>query len=942
MRAAALSMLSVTPVLVGILGASPVLAQSAQPQTAQAPVEEIVVTGTRIVRDGYEAPTPVTVLDSSKLEQNATSNVTYALTTLPAIMGSGTTQSQVTNGGAGLAGTNRLSLRGLGPGRTLVLVDGHRVPASTPAGGVDVNTLPEQLISRVDVVTGGASAVYGSDAVAGVVNFVLDKEFTGVKGEVSGGGTTYGDDWNYKAVLTGGMRFAGDRGHALLSLEDVYDEGVGAYSRDWLYKGRQRVNNNAYSATCGCPQYLILDSVGYTQMSPGGMIFTGPLKGTIFTQGGAAARFTYGNYTAEPYTSGGDWRSTDVRPTNPLSPHESRQSLFARSSYDVTDNIQAYAQYAFTSEFTRAVISTFLMQGSNGPLIAADNAYLPAAIKAQMTANKLTNFRLGTYNADLGPAVQETTRTSYTYQGGLSGNTDAFGTNWKWDAYGQFGLTKTLVTIPNHISKPKYLEAVDAVVSPTTGQIVCRVVLTNPASKCSPWDALGTGVNAQNSGGYYYFLSPSVQDARMVENVIGATATGEPFSNWAGPVSLAADFQHRFDAARAVVDADSLAANHLFGNTAPLNGSDQVTEGALETVVPLAKGTPWAENWDLNAAVRFTGYENAGYVTTWKVGTTYAPVSDFRIRATRSRDIRAPNIQELFLSANTNFSDNFDPVKNTSVFIPITTLGNPTLQPERADNTQVGAVFQPSFLPGLSASVDYWKISMKGIISALTQANIIGLCYDGTRPDLCANVIRDSAGNLTQVFRRQANFAVEDIDGLDIEASYNLPLDTVSSSLAGTLNLRAFLGIYLNDIQQSAIAKPVQLIGSGDQQKWRLNATMSYQLDPISAALTVRSFSSGIMSATWLQCTTGCPASTTDQQTVSDNFLPGATYLDFSLSYNFQFGDSGKATAFLNVRNLTDKDPAWTETGNAFMAGVSSASYDVLGRSIRAGLRFGF
>jgi iron complex outermembrane receptor protein len=937
LKKTALSMLSVTPVLMAILGASlQAFAAEAAPQSAADVDEEIVVTGTRIVRDGYEAPTPVTVIGVAELESNATSNITYALTSMPAIMGSSTTNSGVTTGAAGTAGTNRLSLRGLGSGRTLVLVDGHRMPPAHPSGGVDLNTLPQHLISRVDVVTGGASAVYGSDAVAGVVNFILNKEFTGVKGELSGGATTYGDSWNYKTTITGGTPFASGRGHALLAVEHVFDEGVGTHARDWLFTGNQRMNNSAYSATCGCPQFLVSNSVGYTQMSAGGMIFAGPLKGTVFGEGGAATRFAYGSYTAEPYTVGGDWASNNLRPTNPLSPRESRQSAFGRVSYDLSDDVNVYFQYAWTTEKTRAVISSFFMQGNGGPLITRDNAFIPETLRAQMVALNVTNFRLGTYNLDLGPANQHTERTAYTYMLGATGSFDAGDSTWNWDVFAQYGLAKTVVTIVNHISRARYFEAVDAVIHPQTGRIVCRSTLTNPNNTCSPWNPLGINVNSKDSGGYYYVTSPSYQNGRMRQDFVGANITGEPFDLWAGPVSVAFDFQYRKDSAVAVVDAGSLAADHLFGNTSPLDGRNSVLEGAVEAVIPLAKDETWASAWDFSAAARATDYKLAGYVTTWKVGTTYSPVPDLRFRATRSRDIRAPNLEEQFLPQNTAFSDQFDLFRGLSVFVPTTTLGNVDLLPEKADTTQIGAVFQPSFLPGFSASIDYWDINLKGIISTLSQANIIGLCFDGSRPDLCANLERDAAGNLTRIVRKQINFAFERTKGIDIEASYNFPLESLSDSLTGALNIRTFLGIYLKDIQESAIAAPVDLVGSGGVNKWRLNSTISYNLDALTASVTMRAFSSGIKSATWLECTTQCPVSTTAQQTVNDNYLPGATYFDLNL--NYEFTDNG--SVFFNVKNIENRDPGFTETGNAFMNGTLAGTYDTLGRTFRLGIRY--
>jgi iron complex outermembrane receptor protein len=272
-------------------------AQSAQStQAAQASgVEEIVVTGTRIIRDGYSAPTPVEVLSMEDLNAQAQPNIADAVNRLPALQGSLGPQNADTNVSSGTGGVNQLNLRGLGPVRTLVLLDGKRVVGATLAGfvnngsSVDVNGFPGGLISRVDVVTGGASAVYGSDALAGVVNFVLDKTYTGIKGDVEGGITSFGDDPNAKVSLTGGAPFANGRGHVLFFAEHTYDKGISGNPRPWRASSYVMDLNPAYKPGNGLPQYTLQSDVGLAIATPGGLILSGPLAGTQFLQNGAPA-----------------------------------------------------------------------------------------------------------------------------------------------------------------------------------------------------------------------------------------------------------------------------------------------------------------------------------------------------------------------------------------------------------------------------------------------------------------------------------------------------------------------------------------------------------------------------------------------------------------------------------------------------------------------------
>jgi iron complex outermembrane receptor protein len=287
-------------------------AESAQ-AAATSDIEEVVVTGSRIVRDGYEAPTPLTVVTAEALQQNAATNIAEAMHSIPAFSGSTSPQSGTTSVSASGAGLNLLNLRSLGANRTLILVDGQRTVAARVDAVVDINTIPQQLVSRVDIVTGGASAIYGSDAVTGVVNFVLDKTFTGIKGEVSGGVTTYGDDRSYKVALTAGTAFGGGRGHVIFSGELVNKDGVLGNYRPWNMNQYGVINNTAANIAAGQPQRLVRYGVD-SWFTRGGTIQTpGPLKGITFGPGGVPYQFNFGSITDTAYTAGGDSRLGTIR-----------------------------------------------------------------------------------------------------------------------------------------------------------------------------------------------------------------------------------------------------------------------------------------------------------------------------------------------------------------------------------------------------------------------------------------------------------------------------------------------------------------------------------------------------------------------------------------------------------------------------------------------------
>ena len=298
----------------GTASAQSVLAPAtpaAESAEADAAPQDIVVTGSRVVRDGYESPTPVSVIGADEILRSATPNIADYVNTLPAISGSATPTTTVTQVGAGRQGINSLNLRGIGDVRTLTLLDGRRVGGMINNGVVDVSELPQQLISRVDVVTGGASASYGSDALSGVVNFVLDKKFTGLKGEVSGGVTTYGDNRNWKVNLTYGTGFAEDRGHILLSGEASAEDGIyNPSNRGWTEPGWAFINNPAYSATNGQPRVLLRSQVALSTATLGGAIACSAtsacssLRGIAFGPGGNPYNLVFGPIVSDPIMAG--------------------------------------------------------------------------------------------------------------------------------------------------------------------------------------------------------------------------------------------------------------------------------------------------------------------------------------------------------------------------------------------------------------------------------------------------------------------------------------------------------------------------------------------------------------------------------------------------------------------------------------------------------------
>ncbi len=948
-----------------IQGAS---AQTAPAQSAEtdAVVDEIIVSGSRIVRDGYEAPTPVTVIGVEQIQQSGYPDLFYAIRTMPAFGTSGEgTRAGGNSVSSGRQGQNRFNLRNLGETRTLSLLNGHRIVSSDLDGGIDTNVFPQPLVSRVDVVTGGASAAYGSDALAGVVNFILDTEFTGVKGEVSSGITTYGDNWTGKSNVAVGTPFASGRGHVIASYEWAFDPGLFPMSaRSWNHIAYKILPNSAYGTGAGqsrsVPEFILRSHTGLINASPGGIITAGPLKGTAFNQEGLPFQFIY------PETQGGGFIAGGMAPLNDTSQYsqnvttKSRQeNVFVRASYDLADNVTFYGQ--FITHFSKTAGLSKLDDSQGTLTIRSDNPYIPADTSARMTALGLTNFTMGSFNLDIPNLSSDFKRRTWVYSVGAEGTTEIKGNTWTWDAIAQYSLAKSNLKVAtrNNVLFPRSVDAVRN----ANGAIACRVNAdADPANddpRCLPYNPFGWDKNDKEVIRYFKGNTHRLQDNS--EKLIEFSASGEPFELWAGPVSLAFGGGWREEK---VVDPNfgpnaydpvSLTRPFSAGNYLPTNGKFSVTEGYIETVVPLAKDTEWARSLDVNAAVRATDYSTAGYVTTWKVGVTYNPIDDIRLRGTLSRDIRAPNLGEIFATGTGGqaggIRDPFNGNQTAGLFLT-ETVGNPALTPEKADTLGLGVVLQPSFLPGFSAAVDYYSINIKGAIQTVNAQTTLDLCFIG-QTALCSNIQRQSptpanpAGVITFVTSRPTNYASNLARGIDFEATYTTNLDQWVDTWSGSLLLRGLASHAIESRSDDGLNPPQDAAGNNTAglPYWKFFVNLTYNLDPVTVGFTGRGVTSGHYGPLYVRaaCSSGCPVSTPFARTIDVNHIAGQWLYDANISFKFMSKDDGPADAdaFFTVSNILNSEPPVVATSSPeYWHRTNSLLYDVLGRAFRAGVRF--
>jgi iron complex outermembrane receptor protein len=986
--------------------ALPAHAQSANGAEGPASVESVTVTGSRISIEGYQQPTPVTVVSAQQMQRDSYVNIDQSLVQLPSVGVSATPSNGV--GAANLvqadAGLSTVNLRSLGVNRTLVLFDGQRVGSSNLLeGGVDLNLLPSQLVSRVDVVTGGASAAYGSDAVAGVVNLILNRSFTGLKGSVTYGDSTSVQNRETKVAATYGTDFDGGRGHFIISGDHTWSNDAVFQGQTSWYNNGMLVQNPAATATNGLPWYIPVRNTGAAQFTQGGLI-TGntaggagspltanALVGTQFAAGGTPAPFNFG--TVNPvnlnvcYNGCSANAQTSTNATLMLAVPYHASTAFGYVTYNLTPDIQASLQLNY---------ATFGEQNSGTPrtttlTIAADNAYLPASIAAQFgtlsngynaatgtggTATAPTqnvkvgtintnNTRPGDYNvADICNEVgMPCIRVYRTVERGVFGLQGALGNDWSWNVYAETSQMRERQIAAQDSFGPNYNFAIDAIkVTPTNvattglpiGSIQCRAVLQgNPAAAgCVPLNVMGTGVASQAA---IQYVNPGTNPDSGILNreliilsqdVFSGAMQGKlPWGLPAGNVAVAFGGEYRHEqGGQFQVPAIDKTSPYPAGNFTAYAGQYSVEEGFLEADIPVLKDS-FVQDINANIAGRITNYSSSGLVQTWKLGATSQIDDNIKVRGAWSLDIRAPIVSELYSPQIVGIGSIIDPRDNKSYQIQNTSGGNPALTPEKAVTTTFGLILTPTFIPGLSVSLDWYNINIHGGIFTTAAQTEVNRCFQGQQVYctlLTPNPLTSPGATLTSVQATAANAASLKTSGLDVSATYSM--DLFDGSLVWDLR-----GNYTDEYTQDAVGISYDSAGamgpsplsfaSTNLPKARGVLSATYTEGPWSGTVQGRFFGaavitngpentpSNLVARASLSSTGVLTQGVIPGYLVSGNDIGAVGYLDLRLSYQW----SPKIKFFGAIDNFTDVPRP--EFG-------SNAVYDVLGRTYRLGVRF--
>ncbi|MFA6112478.1 MAG: TonB-dependent receptor [Sphingomonas sp.] len=938
------------------------------------PEGDIIVTGSRIMSSGFNAPTPTTVINEESIARNAQPNIFNTIAQLPSLQGSTGAATGTFSTSSGQQGLSSFSLRGLGTIRTLTLLDGQRVVGANVTGVPDISMFPQLLVKRVDVVNGGASASYGSDAVGGVVNFITDTRFTGFKANVQGGITNYGDDEQALVQAAWGTSLFDNRLHVIVSGEFDHEDGVGpgdfgtdlAGGRDWY---RATTLFDTGQTNNGKPRYHYADYAQPYQYARYGLINNGPLQGIAFDANGTPYNFNYGSggtptgtgtvtgcFPGNAFCVGGDLTGAPGSGASLKSSLE-RLNGFGRIGFDFAENNEAY----LTVNVAKVTTSNQPSPGYNRPNLTVQcaNPYLPQLVKDRCVTAGITQFNFGSSNGNFPDPKVSTDRRQYRFVGGFKGEFGVGGSDWKYDAYYEHGTTISNIDVDTIVLQNRYVAAANAIT--LNGAIVCA----DPVARAAGCQPINIFTGAAPSSAALAYVTPAAgpfQHTKLTQDVVSLNFSGQPLNLWAGPLSVAFGGEYRHEFYRVNADPYGAGVSTISPNSAdypsdPLlnsaqgsnwaagnykNGSGKydVYEGFLELDVPLFNGDGIGRA-NVNGAGRVTHYSTSGTVWAWKLGGTWeTPIDGVRLRAVTSRDVRAPNLSELFAAPTVTTLPSFnDPFRNVAVQAFQYTIGNANLKPEIARNTEIGIVLsRPKWLPGLSLSFDYYSIKLNGVISTLSAQQIVQFCKDGNQT-FCGGFKLDNANQIDNFINVQPfNLASWKTSGFDIEASYQWqqPL-----GLPGNFTIRA-LGTHIREFLVDAGIAGVDVVdqagaNTGNTPHWKWLATQSYSNDRFSFLVQERWFSDGVFGNQYVVCTTGCPASTGNHPTTDFNKMEGAFYLDIGGSVKITKG----IETFFKVDNLFDHDPAPSPQTNTGLD-VNPALYDTLGRVYRVGVRAKF
>jgi outer membrane receptor protein involved in Fe transport len=850
---------------------------------------EVVVTGSIIQSPNQVSPSPIVITSAEDLRQSGQVSVESALNQLPQFSPAGTAG----NGGQGTGGHATLDLHGLGSNRNLVLLDGRRLPLADIYGDVDVNLIPDSILSGVQTITGGASAVYGSDAMSGVVNFITLKDFEGMVTDLQYGNSVKSDFGQFSGSTAFGTKFAGDKGHALLSLGYTHRQGLSGSERgffDYVTPSSYIGQGTFVPSATNLPSQAAVNSLfaGYGVATPVSNTLNLGFNdnGSLFTQTGAK---NYQGPTTNGYAILGGNVRMPVGPQTVIMNPLDRKSVFSKFDYQVVPGVTAYGQVMYVSSDVFTSSGKSLTQFGTLTTIPVTNPFIPASL-ATLLASRPNLTAPFTWNGRYVGLPAKSWDEQYTmaqYIGGLKGSLPI--KDWTWDVYASYDTTDHLQSNEHAVLKSQVQNLLNA---PDGGNSLCA----------GGFDPFGLANSSNISPACQAYMTTTAHSTEhLTQTNIQGTIQGALAALPAGDLTAAllADFRRNTynyspDANLALQNIEAVIASQ------PSTGAIGVKEVAGQVDVPLLANLPLVEKLGLGAAFRHSDYTTSGGVNTYEADLKWSPARSFLVRGSYQRAVRAPNIGELFSAASGSqiafgtppaaLGDPCDVRSSArtgangaavralclqqgvpaavidSYVFPTTataglTQGNPHLQPETANTYNIGFSWtsrsESPLLGGLGVSVDYYNIDIRKVISVVPGLTALSKCYnlDGSNPTYAANnqfcqlLQRDQSGLLEVINTPYLNLGGLKTDGIDVQLQWSASLaDLGLGSHSGRLFANSGLGWLHGYSIQTLPGSPFQnYVGtntisagltSSTFPKWKAVTTVGYGLG--GATLSVR------------------------------------------------------------------------------------------------------
>ncbi|MEM9897834.1 MAG: TonB-dependent receptor [Pseudomonadota bacterium] len=968
----------------------PTLAAAQSPEDD--PGDQIIVTGSRISNSNLDSPAPVTSIDGDFfLDRTSRISIGDELAELPQFGPLSTRAASISpTGGDTATGLNLLDLRNIGATRTLVLVNGRRhVAGAQTTSQPDVNTFPTALLERVEVLTGGASSVYGADALSGVVNFILRDDFEGIEINGRGGLSDDGDAATYTTSLTAGTNFGDGRGNIAVNFEYANSERLDYRDRDFSsVQTTLQIPNPADGdfllppgQNDGIPDFVTATDLRLATSTAGGAVSNfglSPMPSFLeFQSDGSLSPVDLGADGllpfAGPRTDGGGGLNTIDGET--LAPGLERIGGNIIAHYDVSPDARIF----FEGTIVNTKTDVFATAPATNAFVGFDNPFLDPASAATiqgLVGPAAPGFVLGRFAPEFGRRGTENERLTTR---GVIGVKGEFAERFDYEVSYGYGRTDTESFFTGNTIIPRIGLSADAVVDVmgvlgNPGATVCRAQLAAGTTstgnadidECVPGNFFGPGSIDQAVVDYVNVDTQA--DGLLTQHVVNAfiASDTEGFLDLpGGAISYVIGGEYRRDRTEFNPDPRDLVGDTLNAGIQPVEGSVEVIEGFSEIVAPIVAGQAFAELIELSASARVAHYDLDGVGTnvSWGLGAVYAPTEDIRFRGSFQRAVRAPNISELFAPQTPSTFFTLDPCSTFGLsqgspqraancqalgapatgipvfppsIVPGVTGGNPDLDVERGRTWTVGALFTPRFAEGFSLSVDYYDIEIEDAIFQPNPSSVLNLCVDG--PDIdnpfCDAITRDPVtAELTGIELLFGNVSRLTARGIDFDARYILDL-----AASGQIDLRMVANYtlerddFLNQLAPDFPTQDLQTVGT---PKFRFNFNATYSLDRFSLGYTVRYQSSQFRTdPANVVSVGGLPPANPD--VFAPEFLETGDQFIHDIVAGYQVTD--EARFFVGVDNIGEPDLP----PGIYGAGFGGANFDAVGRFIYGGVNLRF